>query len=137
MTPAPSRPGATMRAAAAGVVAAPGDRDSAFREGDRVAVNPALWCGACEHCIAGQESLCVDFRILGDEVPGGFAEYVCVPARNLLRMPEDFPFEEAAACPLAFQTAWRGRASSRSPPAPRRRRPPSRSGRISPPRPCG
>jgi NADPH:quinone reductase-like Zn-dependent oxidoreductase len=91
----------------AGVVAEVGGGVDSRKAGERVIVNPSLSCGACEYCLAGEDSLCVDFKILGDEVPGGAAEYVAVPARNVLPLPDDFPFEEAAAVPLVFQTAWR------------------------------
>lgn len=84
---------------------------SVYRPGDRVIVNPALSCGMCEFCRAGEDSLCVDFKILGDGVPGGAAEYVAVPARNVTPIPDDFGFEEAAAVPLVFLTAWRAVAT--------------------------
>jgi NADPH:quinone reductase-like Zn-dependent oxidoreductase len=91
----------------AGVVAAVGiEVDSAW-VGRRVVINPALACGGCEFCVAGQESLCVDFRILGEHTAGGMAEYVVAPARNLYPIPDDYPLAEASAAPLAFQTAWR------------------------------
>jgi NADPH:quinone reductase-like Zn-dependent oxidoreductase len=76
--------------------------------GDRVVVNPSLWCGKCEWCRAGEEPLCVEYRILGEHTQGGFAEYAVVPARNLYRIPDDVAFEAAAAAPLVFLTAWRG-----------------------------
>ncbi|MBW2495527.1 MAG: zinc-binding dehydrogenase [Deltaproteobacteria bacterium] len=91
----------------AGVVSEVGAGVDAWRPGDRVIVNPALSCGACEFCRAGEDSLCVDFKILGDEVPGGAAEYLAIPARSVQRLPDDFGFEEAAAVPLVFLTAWR------------------------------
>ncbi|MDH3520692.1 MAG: zinc-binding dehydrogenase [Myxococcales bacterium] len=91
----------------AGAIEATGADVVGLREGARVLVNPSLWCGACEWCLAGEESVCARFQILGDEVRGGMAELVSVPARNVLPIPEDFPDEEAAAVPLTFQTAWR------------------------------
>jgi NADPH:quinone reductase-like Zn-dependent oxidoreductase len=91
----------------AGTVDEVGPGVEGWRRGDRVVVNPALWCGECEWCRRGEESLCVSFRILGEHVPGGCAEYVVVPARNLLRIPDALSFTEAAAVPLVFQTAWR------------------------------
>jgi NADPH:quinone reductase-like Zn-dependent oxidoreductase len=90
-----------------GVVSEVGADVQTCRAGDRVIVNPALSCGSCEFCRAGEDSLCVDFKILGDEVPGGAAEYVAVPARNIAPLPDDFGFEQAAAVPLVFLTAWR------------------------------
>ncbi len=78
------------------------------RPGDRVMVNPSLWCGRCEWCRRGEESSCESFRVLGEHTPGGMAEYVVVPTRNLYPLPEHVPFETAAAAPIAFVTAWRG-----------------------------
>ena len=100
----------------AGVVHEVGARVDGWEPGDRVVVNPALWCGECEPCARGEHPLCRSFRILGEHVRGGSAERVRVPARNLYRLPADVPFERAAAAPLVFQTAWRalrrGRLSS-------------------------
>lgn len=100
----------------AGVVEAIGEGVEGWGPGDRVVVNPSLWCGRCEWCVRGEESLCRRYRILGEHVRGGLAEKVVVPDRNLLALPDDFPFETAAAAPLVFQTAWRalvGRARLR------------------------
>lgn len=91
----------------AGIVASVGTDVRDWRAGDRVVVNPSLWCERCEWCVRGDHSLCRAFRILGEHVPGGLAERVRVPARNLLRLPDEFEFEPAAACPLVYQTAWR------------------------------
>ena len=91
----------------AGEVAAVGDDVADLEVGERVAVNPSLSCGECEYCVRGDDPLCVDFKILGEHVNGGYAEYVVVPARNVARLPTDFPFETAAAAPLVYQTAWR------------------------------
>lgn len=92
----------------AGVVDALGPGVSDARLGDRVVVDPSISCGECEWCAAGEEPLCVRYRILGEHTNGGFAEFVVVPARNLMRVPDGYPLETAAAAPLAFLTAWRG-----------------------------
>lgn len=91
----------------AGVVAELGEGVRRFRPGDRVVANPILDCGVCEHCLAGQESLCVSFGILGSTIPGGCAEYVAVREDRLLPVPDGLKLEEVAAVPLVFQTAWR------------------------------
>lgn len=91
----------------AGVIEAVGAAVQSWREGEHVVVNPSLSCGACEFCVAGEESLCVKYRILGEHTGGGLAEYVVVSSANLFRIPEDYPFEQAAAAPLVFMTAWR------------------------------
>jgi NADPH:quinone reductase-like Zn-dependent oxidoreductase len=91
----------------AGEIAALGAGVEGWREGQHVVINPGLWCGRCEFCHKGEESLCVRFRIIGEHVAGGFAEYIVVPARNLVALPDDYPFDTAAAAPLVFMTAWR------------------------------
>ncbi len=91
----------------AGEIEAAGVGVEGWREGQHVVVNPGLWCGQCEFCREGEESLCVNFRIIGEHVRGGLAEYVVVSANNLFRIPDHYPFEQAAAVPLVFMTAWR------------------------------
>ena len=90
-----------------GIVAETGSSVSQFNTGDRVVINPGLSCGSCEHCLAGEESQCNDYGIIGDTVPGGFADYIAVDQNNLLDLPDHVSFIEAAAVPLVFQTAWR------------------------------
>jgi NADPH:quinone reductase-like Zn-dependent oxidoreductase len=90
----------------AGVVAAVGADVHDYQPGDRVAVNPTLSCGICAFCLAGRENMCDQFAILGEHVPGFFAEYVAVPARNLIPLPEHVSFATAAAASLVFVTAW-------------------------------
>ena len=110
--PLPQIPGAD----GAGVVDAVGEGVSGVAVGDRVLIQPGLSCGACEACRGGEQSLCATYRILGEHVAGTFAEKVVVPARNVFPIPEGLTFEEAAAFPLVYQTAWRmivGRAGTR------------------------
>ena len=75
--------------------------------GDRVVVNPAVTCGECEHCIQGEQSMCVDYNVYGEHRKGGFGEYVTVPEANLVEVPDDYDLVDAAAAPLASATAWR------------------------------
>ncbi|HSN91316.1 MAG TPA: zinc-binding dehydrogenase [Anaeromyxobacteraceae bacterium] len=90
----------------AGVVEAVGPGAAGVAAGDAVVVNPSLGCGRCERCLSGAENLCPSFAILGEHLPGGMCELVAVPARNVLPMPARLSFEEAAAVPLVFMTAW-------------------------------
>lgn len=91
----------------AGTVEALGPGVTGVVTGTRVVVDPSISCGECEWCREGEEPLCLKYRILGEHTQGGFAEYVVVPARNLFAIPDGYPFERAAAAPLAFLTAWR------------------------------
>jgi NADPH:quinone reductase-like Zn-dependent oxidoreductase len=90
----------------AGEVAALGS-PADVRVGQRVLVSPGTSCGRCRMCLAGEDSSCRQYRILGYLLPGGYAEYVGVPLANLIALPDGAPFEEAAAFPLVFLTAWR------------------------------
>jgi NADPH:quinone reductase-like Zn-dependent oxidoreductase len=91
----------------AGEVAAVGPGVTGVTTGTRVAVNPSLSCGVCEWCVAGEDSTCVRYAILGEHARGGLAEYVVAPAANLLPLPAHVTFEEAAAFILVNMTAWR------------------------------
>jgi NADPH:quinone reductase-like Zn-dependent oxidoreductase len=91
----------------AGVVAEVGPEVNTVKVGDRVLINPALNCGVCEFCQAGEQSLCVRMGIMGESCPGTFAEWFKVPYGNVHPVPEGFSWEEAAALPLVFVTAWR------------------------------
>ncbi len=91
----------------AGEVAALGPGVTDLATGARVVVNPSLSCGACEWCGKGEDSMCVRYRILGEHVVGGLAEYVVAPATSLLPLPPHVPWEQAAAFILASMTAWR------------------------------
>ncbi len=91
----------------AGVVAEVGEGVDAGRVGERVVVNPSLWCGRCRECARGDESMCERYRILGEHTDGGFAEFVAAPADRAYPIPEGLSFEEAAALPISYQTAWR------------------------------
>jgi len=90
----------------AGTVDTLGPGVSGWEPGDRVLVNPTLSCGECEYCAHGKDNMCVRFGILGEHRWGGMAEYVVVPARNVHPIPDHLSFEEAAAIPLVFSTAW-------------------------------
>ena len=90
----------------AGVVDAVGAELTDVKPGLEVVVNPGLSCGVCERCLRGEDNLCRSYRIIGEHVRGGYAEYVCVPRQNLLPKPKNLSFEEAACVPLTFLTAW-------------------------------
>ncbi|MBH0176949.1 MAG: zinc-binding dehydrogenase [Nitrospira sp.] len=99
--PLPHVSGADM----AGVVEEVGGQVGNIQVGARVVVSPGLSCWTCENCLAGRDNLCSTFGIIGAKTHGGYAEYVKVPFRNVLPMPENLTFEQAAAFPLVSVTA--------------------------------
>ncbi|MDO8501519.1 MAG: zinc-binding dehydrogenase [Gemmatimonadaceae bacterium] len=96
-----------MGADGTGVIDSIGDGVHSVKPGDRVVINPGISDGACEFCQAGEQSLCIHFRLLGEHLPGTLAEYVVVPAGNVRTIPESISDETAAAFTLATLTAWR------------------------------
>jgi alcohol dehydrogenase len=91
----------------AGTVAALGEGVTSAQVGDRVLIDPAFNCGRCEYCMAGEVPRCLKGATLGEDVDGGLAEYVKVPAQNLIPLPEGLGMVDAAALPIAYGTAWR------------------------------
>lgn len=90
----------------AGEVEALGPGAANAKIGDKVVLNPGISCGACERCLAGEDVFCRRYRILGENTQGGYSRHIVVPDANLLPMPSRLSFEEAAAVPLCFLTAW-------------------------------
>jgi len=98
-----------------GVVEACGDAVCDFAPGDRVTVFPLMWCGKCLSCEQGRYVQCVDYDFLGSRSDGAFAEYVVVPQRNLLRVPEGVSLEEAAMTEPAAVSLHALRRADQSP----------------------
>lgn len=80
----------------AGVVAADGRGDHGFASGDRVAVMPAIPCGACLRCAGGMPECCPHHQFLGVGRHGAFAEYISVPAQVVHHLPDALSFREGA-----------------------------------------
>jgi NADPH:quinone reductase-like Zn-dependent oxidoreductase len=89
----------------AGIVEQVGACVEGVTVGQRVVLSPGISCWRCDQCLAGRDNLCRSYGILGAVVHGGYAEYVKVPFRNALPMPENLSFEQAAAFPLVSVTA--------------------------------
>jgi len=90
----------------AGEVAEVGALVKRVKPGDRVLLCPGISCGQCEACFKGLDSACRSYTLFGVMVDGGYAEYVKSPEMNVVPIPGDLSFDEAAAVPLVFITAW-------------------------------
>lgn len=85
-----------------GTVVAVGSGVSELRNGERVTVNPLLSCGTCRSCKAGAPQLCTERQVIGAARPGAFAEYVAVPAKSVVKLPDTVSMDRGAlAEPLA------------------------------------
>jgi NADPH:quinone reductase-like Zn-dependent oxidoreductase len=98
-------PPRVIAADGAGVVSA--SSDPRWREGDEVVIFPTLCCWECQACRAGQNVRCERFGILGEHSDGTACEYLHIDARNVFPKPAQLTWEETAAFPLTFLTAWR------------------------------
>lgn len=93
----------------AGEVAAVGSEVTGVREGDRVVVSAVINDQTCDFCKSGAgENYCRNFKIVGVNIWGGHAEYVKVPARLLIKLPDAVSFEQAACLPVSYNPAWHG-----------------------------
>lgn len=75
------------------VISIPENNKNGIKPGDRVIVDPYLYCGHCYPCSIGRTNCCVDLKVLGVHVDGGMAEYFCHPADMLLKVPDDMPWD--------------------------------------------
>ncbi|AUI63463.1 zinc-dependent alcohol dehydrogenase family protein [Amycolatopsis sp. BJA-103] len=92
-TPYPIVPGHEF---AGEIVELGADVPGGWKVGDRVAVDPSLFCGYCKPCRSGRGNLCENWNATGDTVNGAFAEYVAVPSANCYRMPDTMTWEQGA-----------------------------------------
>lgn len=89
-----------------GTIAEVGEYITDLKAGQRVLLAPMTFCGVCPACTAGQQNLCPQFSVLGYLNDGGNAEYIAIPRVNVLPIPDELTYDEAAAVPLVFVTAW-------------------------------
>jgi NADPH:quinone reductase-like Zn-dependent oxidoreductase len=100
--PFPHIPGSDI----SGEVVRTGERVKNVSVGERVLLAPGVSCGHCPQCIAGRDNFCKEYVLFGSTIHGGYAEFVKAPAVNVMAIPGNLSFEEAAAVPLVFLTAW-------------------------------
>jgi len=103
--PLPLTPGSDgaglIEAVGEGTVLPPG-----LEAGSSAMIAPGLSCGVCASCLRGDDMLCPSYGVLGHVADGTASTHVLVPAANLLPIPGNWSFEQAAAFPLVFLTAW-------------------------------
>ncbi len=90
----------------AGVVEEVGPQVSDVTLGQRVCLHYLLTCGNCHYCRTGHEQFCVEGQMLGKHCDGGYAEFISVPARNAVPLPEQIPFEQGAALMCSSSTSF-------------------------------
>lgn len=101
-SPLPHIPGSD----GAGVVESVGKNVTSCKPGDRIVMNPGVSCERCDRCREGNISLCHEYRVLGRETDGSYAEKMAIPAKNAIPLPDHVPFDIAACAPLVYLTAW-------------------------------
>jgi NADPH:quinone reductase-like Zn-dependent oxidoreductase len=90
----------------AGSVAAVGEGVTKWKVGQRVVIDASICLEEDEFTRSGRDNLCRHWELLGETLPGTYAEYVVVPAVNLLEIPGNFSSDQAAAAALVYLTAW-------------------------------
>ena len=90
----------------AGVIERVGEGVARWVAGDAVVLSPLLSCGQCEWCRTHRETSCTSYGIRGAATDGGYAEFTVAKSTDVFLKPESLSFEEAAAFPLVFMSAW-------------------------------
>ncbi len=97
----------------AGIVEKIGAHVTNVKVGERVCLHYNLTCGDCYHCSTGNDQFCEKVLMLGHYTNGGYAEYISVPARNAIHLPDEIPFEQGATLMCASATAFHALKKSR------------------------
>lgn len=90
----------------AGIVEKVGKSVSSVKPEERVCLHYLLSCGECYYCRLGNEQFCIQVSMLGHYSDGGYAEYIVVPARNAVKLPDEIPFEQGAILMCSSSTSF-------------------------------
>ncbi len=88
---------------AAGIVDSSG---KTFKKGDRVLLPPVFTCGKCRFCLSGRENICQNMVMLGNSIDGAFAEFIKVPEKDVIPLPDEIPLEEGCIIADALSTPY-------------------------------
>lgn len=97
----------------AGIVEKIGAEVTNVKPGDRVCLHYLITCGDCYYCASGNEQFCAKAKMIGHHTNGGYAEYIAIPARNAIPLPDEIPFEQGATLMCASATAFHALIKSR------------------------
>src|SRR5512146_2402258 len=100
--PLPQIPGSDI----AGDVVEVGEYVTDIKPGTRVLLAPMVFCGVCDKCVAGEQNFCPQFSVIGYRVPGGDCGLFAASRINVLPIPDEMTYDDAASVPLVFLTAW-------------------------------
>ncbi|OGP80298.1 MAG: hypothetical protein A2V86_11705 [Deltaproteobacteria bacterium RBG_16_49_23] len=89
-----------------GVVFGIGSEVKDWKIGDRVTIHPFLTCGQCINCLSGNSQICLSRRVIGIHTEGGLAEFLKVPAKNLVLLPVNIPFDQGGIIVDAVATPF-------------------------------
>lgn len=89
----------------AGILEETGVQVANVKVGDRVCIHYLATCGSCYYCSMGNEQFCVEGKMIGKHRDGGYAEYILMPARSVVLLPDEIPFEQGAALMCSSSTS--------------------------------
>jgi propanol-preferring alcohol dehydrogenase len=90
----------------AGVVEDVGDQVTNVKVDERVCLHYLITCADCHYCTLGSEQFCVEASMIGKYQNGGYAEYIAVPARSAVHLPQEIPFEQGAVMMCSSATSF-------------------------------
>ena len=96
----------TLGSDGSGVVKEVGSEVTQFSVGDRVLAQPGYGCGSCQDCLGGRENYCPKYGIIGEHFDGVQAHFAVLDEAQVIHQPSNISFEEGAAIPLVYLTAW-------------------------------
>ncbi len=92
----------------AGIVSSAGSLVTDLSPGDRACIHYQVGCGSCSYCVRGFEQFCHQGKMIGNGRPGGYADQIMVPQRNVIRVPDKVQLDHAAVMMCSSATSLHG-----------------------------